>query len=110
MHAGLELRMVADAVGDRGQALTIIDTLRRFRCDAVAAVARLGARRWRRHMRLQVRHRCAHLPPPALSSSLPRARKLGLLASCAISRSPIAITPSSREVGFGLTRRWNFSG
>src|SRR3979411_1733641 len=94
MQAGAELRVVADAVGDRRQPATIVHALRGLGFDAVAAAAAFAPRRERRNMGLQVGHGRRHLPPPATSASFPRSGKLGLLASCAISRSPSSITPS----------------
>ena len=42
VQAGAELRVVADAVGDRRQAAAVVDALRRLGVDAVAAAAGLA--------------------------------------------------------------------
>src|SRR5262249_16934674 len=109
MQAGAELGMVADAIDDGRQSGPVGDTLRGFRRDAVAAAAGFAAGPRRRHVRPQVGGRRAPLPRPALTVIRPRSRKFGLLASCAISKSPMAITPSCSDVALAPTRRWKRS-
>src|SRR5262249_37622670 len=100
MHAVLELRVFADAVGYGGKAHSVDERLRRARSDAFAAAAGFGA--GNDHGLAQRR---AHRPPPAARVSRPRSGKFGLLAGWGTSSRPIGIMPLSSAPMSGAPSR-----